>query len=309
MDVVSLFSGAGGLDLGFIQAGHDIIWANDLYGDAVATYRLNIGNHIIEQDIKEIPSDEIPDCDIVIGGFPCQGFSVANMKRHTGDERNELYKELLRVIRDKQPLFFVAENVKGILSLDKGAVFRMILNDFTDLNYNVQYRVLNAADYGVPQTRERVIIVGVRGDLDFTYNYPLPTNSKNATLLTPKWISVQDAIGGFPDPDLPNNLLNHTYSKYKIEYSIYIGHRKIDPNKPCPTITARGDDKGGVVVHPHPNGLRRMTCRELATLQTFPIDYEFVGNNSSVYRQIGNAVPVTLAYHIANQFNLYENDR
>lgn len=104
MTVVSLFSGAGGLDLGFIKAGHTIVWANDLYGDAVATYRKNIGDHIVEKDIKEIPSEEIPDCDIVIGGFPCQGFSVANTKRHTTDERNVLYKELLRVIKKTNSL-------------------------------------------------------------------------------------------------------------------------------------------------------------------------------------------------------------
>lgn len=124
MKVVSLFSGAGGLDLGFIKAGHTIVWANDLYDDAVATYRKNIGNHIVDKDIREIPSEEIPDCDIVIGGFPCQGFSVANTKRHTADERNVLYKELLRVIKDKNPKFFLAENVKGILSLNKGESFK-----------------------------------------------------------------------------------------------------------------------------------------------------------------------------------------
>ena len=128
MKVVSLFSGAGGLDLGFIQAGHTIVWANDLYADAVATYRHNIGNHIVEKDIKDIASSDIPDCDIVIGGFPCQGFSVANTKRHSLDERNVLYKELLRVIRDKQPKYFLAENVKGILSLNKGDEIKELCN-------------------------------------------------------------------------------------------------------------------------------------------------------------------------------------
>ena len=117
MDVVSLFSGAGGLDLGFIEAGHTIVWANDLYHDAVSSYRANIGNHIVEEDIHQISSNEIPDCDIVIGGFPCQGFSIANTGRHADDERNVLYLQLLRVILDKQPLFFLAENVSGILSL------------------------------------------------------------------------------------------------------------------------------------------------------------------------------------------------
>ena len=154
MDVVSLFSGAGGLDLGFIQAGHTIVWANDIFHDAVATYRTNIGDHIIEEDIHQIPSEDIPNCHIVIGGFPCQGFSIANTGRHADDERNVLYLQLLRVIRDKQPLFFLAENVKGILSLEHGAVFQTILNDFRNLNYQVQYRLLNAADYGVPQRRK-----------------------------------------------------------------------------------------------------------------------------------------------------------
>ncbi|MBQ1859502.1 MAG: DNA cytosine methyltransferase [Paludibacteraceae bacterium] len=305
MNIVSLFSGAGGLDLGFILAGHKIIWANDLYSDAVQTYRHNIGDHIVEKDIREVRSDEIPDCDMVIGGFPCQGFSVANVKRHTSDDRNVLYKELLRVIRDKQPKFFLAENVKGILSLDKGKVFQMIIDDFSSLNYNVQFKLLNAANYGVPQTRERVIIVGVRTDIDFVYTFPEPSHSKEATDGKEKWVSVREAIGNLPDPDMPNNILNHTYSKYKLVFNGYIGHRRIDPDKPAPTVTARGDDKGGVVILPHPNGQRRMTCREVASIQSFPTDFEFVGNNSSVYRQIGNAVPVRMAYKIANQFNEY----
>ena len=306
MNVVSLFSGAGGLDLGFIQAGHNVLWANDLYADAVATYKNNIGEHIVYADINDIDSKDIPDCDIVIGGFPCQGFSVANTKRNTSDERNILYKQLLRVINDKHPKFFLAENVKGILSLGMGDVFKMIMDDFRSLDYAVQYKVLNAADYGVPQKRERVIIVGVRNDLDFKFNYPDPLYNKNGNDGKRKWVSVKEAIGSLPDPDLPNNLPNHVYSKYKVEYSIYIGHRKTNPDAPAPTITARGDSKGGVVVLPHYNGKRRMTCRELATIQTFPLNFTFFGTNTSVYRQIGNAVPVRLAYCIAKQFNLYK---
>ena len=305
MNVVSLFSGAGGLDFGFVQAGHKILWANDLYHDAVETYRNNIGGHIVEQDIKQIPSADIPNCDIVIGGFPCQGFSVANTKRHTSDERNELYKQLLRVIKDKNPKFFLAENVKGIMSLGKGEVFKFIINDFKSLNYRVQYKLLNAADYGVPQRRERVIIVGVRNDIDFVYRYPEPMHNKDGTDGKKKWISVKEAIGSLPDPDTPNDLPNHEYSKYKLEFKNYIGHRMIDPNLPTPTVTGRGDDKGGVVVLPHYNGTRRMTCRELATIQSFPLKYKFEGTRSSVYRQIANAVPVRLAYCIAKQFNLY----
>lgn len=305
MKVVSLFSGAGGLDLGFIMAGHEIIWANDLYEDAVSTYRKNLGNHIVFEDISKISAEDIPDCDIVIGGFPCQGFSVANTKRHVGDERNELYKQLIRIITAKKPKFFLAENVKGLTNLAKGAVFKMILNDFSEMGYKVSYKVLNAADYGVPQTRLRVIIVGVRSDIDWEYAFPAPTNTQGGSDSLPDWVSVSEALADIPDPDLPNNLPNHTYSKYKLNINGYLGHRLLDPNKPAPTVTARGDSRGGVVIHPHPNGLRRMSCRELATVQSFPLTYEFCGNNSSVYRQIGNAVPPLLGYAVAKQFNGY----
>ncbi len=307
MKVVSLFSGAGGLDLGLKMAGHEIIWANDLYGDAVETYRHNLGNHIVCDDIKNIDISEIPDCDLVVGGFPCQGFSVANTKRHEDDERNELYKQLIRVINGKRPKFFLAENVKGILSLGKGKVFEMILNDFQSLGYTVKYKVLNAADYGVPQTRLRVFIVGVRNDIDFDYQYPNPTHDKDGKNGLPKWVSVGTAMSVIPDPDKPNNLSNHEYSKYKLNFNGYLGHRPLNPDKPAPTVTARGDSKGGVVILPHPNGQRRMSCRELAVVQSFPLDYEFFGNRSSIYRQIGNAVPPLLGFAVTKEFNRHTN--
>ncbi len=305
MKVVSLFSGAGGLDLGFIKAGHEVIWANDIYSDAVETYKKNIGNHIICEDIKKICINEIPNCDIVIGGFPCQGFSVANTKRHESDERNSLYKELVKVISIKRPKFFLAENVKGILNLAKGKIFNMIIDDFESLGYNVSYKLLNAADYGVPQTRLRVIIVGTRKDLKFNFMFPSPTHNKSGCNNLKKWVSIKEALSNIPDPDKPNNLTNHQYSKYKLNFNGYIGHRKLDPEKPAPTVTARGDSRGGVVILPHPNGLRRMSCRELAVVQSFPLNFEFYGNGSSVYRQIGNAVPPLLSFSIAKSFNSF----
>lgn len=305
MRIVSLFSGAGGLDLGFKMAGNEIVWANDVYEDAANTYRENIGRHIVCCDIAKINATDIPACDMVIGGFPCQGFSVANTKRDVNDERNKLYLQLIRVIKEKRPKFFLAENVKGILNIGHGEVIKMIMNDFSSLGYKVQKKLLNAADYGVPQVRERVIITGVRDDLDFTYTYPKPTNDGNGDNLLPKWVTVREAFMGIPDPDVPNSLCNHVYSKYKVTISNYIGHRLIDPDKPAPTVTGRGDEKGGVVVLHHPNNKRRMTCRELATVQSFPLDYRFCGSMSSVYRQIANAVPPLLAYAVAKQFNLY----
>lgn len=306
MRVVSLFSGAGGLDLGFRMAGHEIVWANDLYEDAVQTYEKNLGHHIILKDIHDIATEDIPDCDIIIGGFPCQGFSVANTKRHVGDERNELYKQLIRVITAKKPKFFLAENVKGLTSLGHGEVFKMILADFKEMGYKVKYKILNAADYGVPQTRMRVIIVGVREDIDWEYEFPSPTHSKDGKNGLPIWVSVSQALSGLPDPDQENDVPNHTYSKYKLNINGYIGHRLLNPDKPAPTVTARGDNRGGVVILPHPNGKRRMSCRELASVQSFPWTYEFCGNNSSIYRQIGNAVPPLLGYAVSKQFNLYQ---
>jgi len=161
--VVSLFSGCGGLDLGFINAGFEIIWANDFFADAVKTYKKNIGNHIVLDDISKIKSSQIPDnFDVLLGGFPCQGFSIANTKRSMKDKRNFLYKEMLRIVKDKKPKFFLAENVKGLLSMHKGKVLKMIINDFENLGYNVDYKLINSADYGVPQQRERIIIIGNR---------------------------------------------------------------------------------------------------------------------------------------------------
>jgi len=304
MNVVSLFSGAGGLDLGFIKAGHKIIWANDNFSDAVKTYRRNIGYHIISDDITKIKSDDIPDHDILIGGFPCQGFSIANAKREGNDERNKLYLELLRVLIEKRPKFFLAENVKGILSLNQGKVFEMILLDFKNAGYIVRHQVLNAADFGVPQKRERVIILGVRNDVSCKLEYPEPTHSGYVTLFDNKkmWISIGEALKNIPEPEEMHNLSNHIYSKFKLKFNGYIGNRAIDPTKPAPTVTARGDEKGGVVVLHHPNNHRRMSARELAIAQSFPIDFVFEGNNSSVYRQIGNAVPPLLAFALASIF-------
>lgn len=309
MKIVSLFSGAGGLDLGFKLAGHDIIWANDIDKDACETYAENIGDHILCKDIREIKVSDIPDCDIVIGGFPCQGFSMANMRRNIEDERNQLYKFFYSVIKQKQPKYFVAENVKGILSLGAGSVIRQIEADFQEAGYLTSVNLVNMADYGVPQTRQRVVILGQRIDLSNEMSICLPakTNSKNPEKDgLPRWISVKEAIGRFPNPDEPNDVKNHIYSAYKVEYRNFTGHRQTDPDKPSPTILARGNGKGGVCAIPHYNGERRMTIRESAAVQTFPDDFHFVGAMNSCYRQIGNAVPVHFAYLLGMEFSKKE---
>lgn len=304
--VVSLFSGAGGLDLGFKQAGFELVWANDIDSDCVATYKKNIGDEIVYGDVSEIEESEIPDCDVVIGGFPCQGFSVANTKRSVLDERNTLYLQYVRILRAKKPKVFLAENVKGILSLGKGAVIDAIVEDFSEAGYNVTYKLLNAADYGVPQTRERVIIVGVRKDLNCDYKFPEPSHNKDGDNGKKPWVTVKEALENIPDPDGPDadSVPNNEYSKYKISVKNFTGHRLTDPERPSPTILARGNGGGGVCAIPHYNGNRRMSVRESASVQSFPLDFEFIGARGSTYRQVGNAVPVLLARSLANSIML-----
>ena len=297
MKIISLFSGAGGLDLGLIQAGNEVIWANDIDKNAVETYKQNIGDHIILDDIKNVDVNSIPDADVVVGGFPCQGFSQANRFRMLEDERNLLYRFFYNVIKTKRPKFFIAENVKGILSLGKGEAIKQIIADFEKAGYITELHLVNMADYGVPETRQRVIIIGQRKDLGeaMMFRFPKPTHDKNAVDGRMPWKSIREAIDHFPNPDEPNDVMNHEYSKYKVEYRDYTAHRPTNPDKPSPTILARGNGGGGVCAVPHYNGKRRLTVRESASVQTFPEDFYFSGARGSCYRQIGNAVPVLFA--------------
>lgn len=300
MQIVSLFAGAGGLDLGLIQAGHEIIWANDFDADAVDTYKKNIGDHIVLADISSIPSSEIPTSDVIVGGFPCQGFSQANRLRFEDDERNKLYLEFLRIVAEKQPAYFLAENVRGILSLAGGRAIARIISDFRSAGYEVEAKLFNAADFGVPQSRHRVIIAGTRSDLANSARFVFPTTthaSPERALAEGKkpWVSIGEALAAIPEPDERHDLLNHVCSKYKVTNRNFTGHRTTDPSKPSPTILARGNGGGGVCAIQHPRNHRRMSIREQAIIQTFPLDFEFCGKLNSCYRQIGNAVAVDFA--------------
>ena len=388
--VISLFSGAGGMDLGFIQAGFEIIWANDFFKEATDTYKKNIGDHIVYGDITKIKSDEIPDgADVVIGGFPCQGFSVANNKRSMEDKRNFLYKEMLRIIQDKQPKYFVAENVKGILSIENGKVIEMILKDFKELGYSVNYKLLNAAEYGIPQLRERVIIIGnrigkensypkkthyidtpienllppvsTRETIDFLSNVKLSNNpikvddnriiynhiaSENvadtfwgrkfevnqhdicdylkywrdkAGLTTKKvdehfgykytaghWFRKDNNSGSIPKPDdwwelkkilgfddkYDQAVTTLVEKEIKFEQSLRITNW----DRPSDTITATSPEI-------HINKTRRLSVRECALIQTFPLNFVFTGSLNRMYTQVGNAVPVMLAKLIATEIH------
>lgn len=296
MKVISLFSGAGGLDLGLVQSGHTIVWANDNDIDACETYRNNIGDHIICSDIEDVNLNTIPDAEVIVGGFPCQGFSMANKSRAIDDERNKLYKYFVKVVATKKPKYFLAENVRGILSLEKGEAIKTIVNDFKKIGYDVQYQLFNMANYGVPQTRQRVIIAGTREDLEKRFSFPKPTHTKDS------WVSIAEALSDIPEPLCENDTIpNHIYSKYKITNRNFTGHRKTDPLKPSPTILARGNGKGGVCAIQHPNNHRRMSVRESSVIQTFPMNFVFSGKMNSMYRQVGNAVPVLFAKYLGLQ--------
>ncbi|MCL2124429.1 MAG: DNA cytosine methyltransferase [Oscillospiraceae bacterium] len=308
MTIVSLFSGAGGLDLGLIQAGNEVIWANDIDKDAIATYSENIGENAICADIRGINAGDIPAADVVVGGFPCQGFSQANMLRSSSDERNQLYTFFLQVVIKTRPKYFIAENVRGILSIDSGNAIKNIVSDFEDAGYLVTVNLVNLADYGVPQTRQRVFIIGQRIDIGEAtlFRVPKKTNGKDGR--PEPWVSIKTALSHFPDPDFPNDYVNHVYSQYKVEYRDFTGHRATDPDKPCPTILARGNGQGGVCAIPHYNGKRRLTVRESAAIQTFPDDFRFVGSMNSCYRQIGNAVPVLFANLLGQEIKRLERE-
>lgn len=338
INVLSLFSGCGGLDLGFELAGlaavigeelamnsfkskeeydtvreksiFHTIYTNDLFKEANESYSRNFPNHNFQHGIDIRKVRNFPKADLVVGGFPCPGFSEAG-PRLVDDERNFLYIHFIRCITQAQPDIFVAENVKGMLTIGKGEVIKQIVEDFAAAGYNVQYKLLNARDYGVPQLRERVFIVGVKHGVNFDYCYPTPTNGIGTT----PFVTLKDAIGDLKNPG--------PYHKGSYSSMYLSRNRKKRWDEQSFTIQASGRQ-----APLHPDGLpmekvnkdkwiftdgeenhRRLSVKEVARIQTFPDWYYFSdGGNQNVsennrlekqYKQIGNAVPVFLAKAVA----------
>ncbi|MEI3614960.1 DNA cytosine methyltransferase [Pseudogracilibacillus sp. SO30301A] len=341
LNVVSLFSGCGGLDLGLELAGLDVvlgkekvnqllknkldfmnqrekslfhtIYTNDIFKEANQSYQLNFPKTILqhERDIRKIK--DFPDCNIVLGGFPCPGFSEAG-PRLIDDERNFLYIHFIRSLIQAKPRFFIAENVKGLLTLGKGEVVNQIIQDFESAGYNVIYKLVNARDYGVPQMRERVFIIGVRDDMDFNYEFPAPTHGEEPGLQP--FVTLKDAI--YDLKDNPGDFFEGSFSP------IYLSrNRKKNWNEQSFTIQASGRQAplhpGGEpmkkitadhwILPGNQDDHRRLSIKEIARIQTFPDWFEFSdGNKQSIskngrldkiYKQIGNAVPVELARAIS----------
>lgn len=217
ISVVSLFSGGGGLDLGFKNAGYNILWAIDNNQDAVNTYKANIGEHIICGDINKVNISEIPHAAIVIGGPPCQSFSLAG-NRHVEDDRGQLVWRYIKIISEIQPKAFLFENVTGLLSAKNSngeKILSLLQQEFKNIGYTIDTQVLNAADYGIPQRRRRVIIVGLRGDEQFSF--PKPTHSENGNGLK-KYTSVQEALGDLPEAISDENGVTDYLCKPQTDY-------------------------------------------------------------------------------------------
>lgn len=330
MKVVSLFSGCGGLDLGFARAGFKIMYANDNDPAVWETYEKNHKIKIDKRSLCDVKSNEIPDADGIIGGPPCQSWSLAGEMRGAKDERGQLFYEYIRILRDKKPNFFLAENVPGIVSRTHLPEFKAILRKIESIGYNISYKTLDAKDFGVPQERRRVIIVGYKDSLGLKFVFPEPTHyPPNQQTIDGKpaqrWITLKEAIGDLPDP-VPAKEKNKANSNLKIpnhEYmngsfsSIYMSrNRKRNWNECSYTIQAGGRH---APLHPSSSDMvkigkdkwvfkdpnpfyRRLSVRECARIQTFPDDFIFYYHNvADGYKMVGNAVPVKMAEAIAKK--------
>ncbi len=293
--VVSLFSGCGGMDLGFRggfeflgkyyqELPFEIAWANDINGAACRTYQKNIGQHIVEGDIWKAMDDMPLDADVVVGGFPCQDISINGKGAGVDGRRSGLYRAMVEVVSKIRPKVFVAENVKGLLMKHNEKSLKQILLDFRSFGYDVTYHLYNAVDYGVPQTRERVFIVGTRPDVK-KFKPPAPA--------TRKPITSQEAIGDLEGVEQSPEI-NHIWSL--ANKSSEQGNRKLKADRPGYTI--RAECHGNIQFHY--SLPRRISMREAARFQSFPDTFIFDSKLRETERQVGNAVPPVLAWHMAN---------
>ncbi|MCL2100518.1 MAG: DNA cytosine methyltransferase [Fibromonadales bacterium] len=313
LKMLSLFSGCGGFDWGFHKAGYKTIWANDIDEWAAKTFTKNFGQNIITQknieDINPETDNSIPNCDLIIGGFPCQDFSVVWKQPGLEGDRGNLYKHYLRFIEAKRPKAFVAENVKGLLTANKGKAIEEVLKGFSNAGdgYMVKIQLYNFADYGVPQFRERVLLVGIRLDTGFNFVHPAPTHGmgkKKQYKTTGQALKGVEKVFDFKadeikiadktrklleripeggnfkdipanDPDYVKGMISHVYRRIKLD-------------EPAKTIIAAGG--GGTWGYHYPEP-RPLCNRERARLQSFPDSFKFKGTVAEIRRQIGNAVP------------------
>lgn len=322
MKLVTFFAGAGGLDLGFSKAGFDVVWANEYDKSIWETYEKNHkGVYLDKRSITDIPTNEVPECDGIIGGPPCQSWSEAGAMRGIGDKRGQLFYDFIRILADKQPKFFLAENVSGMLLGAHSNALENIKNMFRECGYNLSFQMLNVSDYGVPQDRKRVFFVGYRTDLGIEFEFPKPTNLENK-------IPLSKVIGDLKDNVLPaqkGNLTNgedclvsnHEYmtggfssmymsrnrvrSWHEVSFTIQAGGRHAPCHPQAPKFEFV-EQNVRIFVPGEENLYRRLSVRECARIQTFPDEFQFYYKNIvDGYKMIGNAVPVRMATILAKK--------
>lgn len=310
LKVASLFCGCGGTDVGLL-GGFDflgdnyaknpmeIVYANDIEESACRIFEENFGVIPDRRDIRTVPASKIPEIDVLTGGFPCQSFSiVAQNPKRLGykDERGMLFFEMCRILREKQPKCFIAENVKGLLSANKGEAFPLIISEFEKSGYQVTHKLINAAAFGVPQKRERVIIVGIRNDLGFKYEFP-------------EDVLVEDDYAVLGDV-VENQVDEKYFFSEKAVQGMRAAKRDMnkgraqDLNKPCNTV---GSHLAKVSLNSTDPVLldggryRRFTPREVARIQSFPESFKLIGVEGAQYRALGNAIPPVMFWYVAHQ--------
>lgn len=319
MKIATLFSGAGGLDLGFKKAGFDVVWANEYDSTIWETFETNFPTtRLDKRSIVDVPATDIPDVDGIIGGPPCQSWSEAGARRGISDKRGQLFFEYIRVLKEKKPKFFLAENVSGMLHPKHKDALENIIKSFEDAGFVVSWKLLNARNYEVPEDRQRVIIVGYREDLGLKYVHPEGSS---------KTLVMRDAIGDLPealaarDKNKTNGqdllIPNHEYmtggfstiymSRNRVRawdepsFTIQAGGRHAPLHPQAPKMELVGTDQRRFI--PGKESLyRRLSVRECARVQTFPDDFVFKYRDlGDGYKMVGNAVPVMFAYHLAKQ--------
>jgi DNA (cytosine-5)-methyltransferase 1 len=328
--IVSLFAGCGGLDLGFRKAGFDIIWANEFDKEIWETYEKNHqATYLDKRSITAMTSNEVPDCVGIIGGPPCQSWSEAGAQRGLNDARGQLFFDYIRILKDKQPLFFLAENVSGILAKKHADALMRIINAFAEAGFNLSINLLDAHNYGVPQTRKRVIIIGYNHKLGIKFQLPKPISPK-PNLRDSIWDikeTAKPAMVKNKTNGLHNSIPNHEYMTGGFSTIFMSRNRVRSWDEPSYTIQAGGRH---APIHPQaskmifvetnkfkfsedsPFPYRRLSVRECARIQTFPDDFIFHYTNiATAYKMIGNAVPVNLAYNLAKEIfeDLYTQNK
>lgn len=320
MDVVSLFAGCGGFDLGFEKAGFNVVWANEYDESIHETYRLNHPNTILNtSDIRTLSGLDVPDCDGIIGGPPCQAWSEGGKHLGIEDPRGQLFFDYIRIVRDKQPKFFVIENVQGILEDRHKESLNRFITLLKEAGYRMSYELLNAADYKVPQDRFRVFFVGIRNDLKNKFQFPDAVSKKPIILSQAIGDIVEEPRYYNDEPVLEANSqrLNHdTYtgaydSRYmarnrvrawnETSFAVQAQAKNVPQHPQAPKMTYVSANKR-IFAKGYEHLYRRLSVRECARIQTFPDKFEFKYSNiKDGYKMVGNAVPPRLAWYLANQ--------